>query len=64
MKLGEVYKVFNYKRIKDKYNFGNFLCLNSMPFYDKEEWRGETYNRNHVNVVSEDAAIKFTYVIL
>lgn len=41
MKLGEVYKVFNYEKIKNNYNMGNFGRLNSMPFYKEKEGGGE-----------------------
>jgi len=55
MKLGEVYKVFNYKK---KSNFFT-------TFLDKEKKGGRKADkRKLVNVVSVETANKFAYVIL
>jgi len=65
MKLGEMYKVFNYKKkIRFNYNFGNFWFLDSMPFYKEKGGGRKADKRKLVNVVSVETANKFAYVIL
>ena len=65
MKLGEVYKVFNYKKkIMFSYNIGNFWILNSMSFYQEKEGGRKADKLKLVIVVSVETANKFAYVIL
>jgi hypothetical protein len=65
MKLGEMYKVFNYqKKIKLNNNIGKFGFLDSMPLYKEKKGGMKADKHKLVNVVSLETANKSACVIL